>query len=79
MSITADGKNIALQGNCGADDAERLLGLLQTDPGREVDLTNATHLHCAVLQLLLVFRPAMVGTANDEFIRTRLTPVLSGE
>jgi hypothetical protein len=78
MTVTADGATITLQGNCGIDDAETLLGFLQDQPGRAVDLTNATHLHGAVLQLLLAFRPPLSGQPTDMFTRTWLMPLVRG-
>jgi hypothetical protein len=78
MTVTADGATITLQGNCGIDDAETLLGFLQAQPAPMVDLTNATHLHGAVLQLLLAFRPPLSGQATDMFTRTWLIPLVRG-
>ena len=76
MTITVNNNVIALLGDCGSDDVEPLLGLLQGQPARMVDLTNTTHLHGAVLQVLLAFRPPLSGEAGDAFTQTWLLPLL---
>jgi hypothetical protein len=77
MSARLDGNVILLEGACRVEDAEPLLGWLQADRGLIVDLTDAEHLHTAVLQVLMALRPAFKGIARDVFIREWLTPVLS--
>jgi anti-anti-sigma regulatory factor len=77
MSVRRDGNVIVLEGACRVEDAEPLLGWLQADRGLTVDLTEAEHLHTAVLQVLMALRPALRGTAGDAFIREWLTPALS--
>ena len=69
MSVRLDGNVIILEGPCRVEDAEPLLGWLQADRGRMVDLTGAEHLHAAVLQILMAVRPAVRGTAGDAFLR----------
>ncbi|MBM6579569.1 hypothetical protein ILT44_05190 [Microvirga sp. BT689] len=76
MSARLDGNIIVLEGACRVEDAEPLLGWLQADRSLIVDLTDAEHLHTAVLQLLMAMRPALKGPARDDFIREWLTPAL---
>ena len=76
MSVRLDGNIIILEGACRVEDAEPLLGWLQTDRSRIVDLTRAEHLHAAVFQILLALRPALTGAGKDAFIRDWITPAL---
>ncbi len=77
MSVRLDGNVILLEGPCRVEDAEPLLRWLQADPGRTIDLTDAEHLHAAVLQILMALRPALKGRAKDAFLRDWITPALS--
>ena len=79
MSVRLDGNVIILEGQCRVEDAEPLLGWLQADRGRTVDLTDAEHLHAAVLQVLMALQPAVRGTARDDFLRDWITPALIGK
>ncbi len=79
MSVRLDGNVILMEGACRVEDAEPLLGWLQADMGRVVDLTGAEHLHAAVLQVLIALRPALRGTAKDPFLRDWIAPALTAE
>jgi hypothetical protein len=79
MSVRLDGNVIILEGPCRVEDAEPLLGWLQADRGRMVDLAGAEHLHAAVLQILMALRPAIRGAAEDAFLRYWITPALMGK
>jgi hypothetical protein len=79
MSARLDGNVIILEGACRVEDAEPLLGWLQADRRRMVDLAGAEHLHAAVLQVLMALRPAIRGTARDAFIRDWIIPALMRE
>lgn len=76
MSVNLDGNNIHLSGACPVEDAETLLALLQFGPGRVVDLSATGHLHAAVLQVLLAFRPPVSGASADPFVAAWLAPFL---
>jgi hypothetical protein len=79
MSVRLDGNVIILEGPCRVEDAEPLLGWLQADRGRMVDLAGAEHLHAAVLQVLMALRPAIQGEAKDAFLRDWIAPALMGK
>ena len=79
MSVRLDGNVIILEGPCRVEDAEPLLGWLQADRGRTVDLAGAEHLHAAVLQVLIALRPTIRGTVTDPFLRDWIIPALMGE
>ena len=79
MSVRLDGNVIILEGPCRVEDAEPLLGWLQADRGRTVDLAGAEHLHAAVLQVLMALRPTIRGTAGDTFLRDWIAPGFVGK
>lgn len=77
MSVRLEGNVILLEGMCRVEDAEPLLGWLQAEQTRIVDLTQAEHLHAAVLQVLMALRPALRGPCRDRFIQEWITPALT--
>ena len=79
MSVRLDGNVVIVEGPCRVEDAEPLLGWLQADRGRMVDLAGAEHLHAAVLQVLMALRPTIQGPAGDAFLRHWITPALAGK
>jgi len=76
MSVDLEGNAIRVSGPARVEDAESLVVLLQADRTRAVDLTRAGPLHTAVLQVLLAFRPVVVGPAGDAFVETWLMPLM---
>jgi hypothetical protein len=68
---------IHLTGACPVEDAETLFGLLRGGSVRGVDVSQAGHLHAAVLQVLLACRPPVAGPPADPFIATWLWPLLN--
>ena len=76
MSARLDGNIILLEGQCRVEDAEPLLGWLQADSSRVVDLTDAEHLHAAVFQILMVLRPPIREGEKDAFVHDWLIPIL---
>jgi hypothetical protein len=79
MSVRLEDDVIHLNGSCGIADVEPLLALLQSPPGRCVDLSDVGHLHAAVFQLLLAFRPALTGMVADQFLGTWVMPAIEGQ
>lgn len=77
MSVILDGDVVRLCGDCLAEEAEKLLELLQAGPDRRIDLGEALHLHAAVLQVLLALRPEVAGPAREPFISRWLEPILT--
>ena len=76
MSVVLEGGVIRLLGDCRVEDAEKLVALLQGEAAPRVDIAAALHLHTAVVQVLLAFRPAVVGISADRFIAEWLAPGL---
>jgi hypothetical protein len=77
MSVRLNGNVIVLEGQCRVEDAEPLLGWLQADGSRIVDIAAADHLHTAVVQVLMALRPGIRGTGNDVFVRDWIVPALT--
>jgi hypothetical protein len=77
MSVRVDGEIAHLVGDCRVEDAEPLLTFLQSGADRAVDLTEAAHLHTAVVQMLLAFRPQVIGPAPDTFVQRWLMPQIT--
>lgn len=72
---TADG-TIELAGRCGVEDAEALQGFLLEAPRSTVEWSGCQHLHSAVLQVLLIGKPRVLGTPSNTFLRTHVAPLL---
>lgn len=78
MTVVRDGNLVRLVGLCRVEDAEPLTALLQ-GADSTLDLSACEALHAAVVQAILAFRPKIVGTPRDAFLRDRLLPAISGE
>jgi hypothetical protein len=60
---------IILEGDCTVEEAEPLLQMLQEDAPRSIiDWTKCSHLHTAVLQVILAARPALIGPCGDPWV-----------
>lgn len=56
----------------GAEEAEPLWAWLSQKVPAQVDLRRCTHLHCAVLQVLLATRPEVIAWPEDPDLRQSL-------
>jgi len=77
MSVVLDGQIVAIRGNCGVEEAETLMSLLQANPDSPVDITRAGSVHTALWQAVMVLRPRLVGEPSDPFIRQRIMPLVT--
>lgn len=77
MSIRIDGDTVYLEGDCGVEDAEALASALENGSARRVDLSPCRHLHSAVVQALLAFRPTLEGGSKDDFLTRLVLPALA--
>jgi hypothetical protein len=66
-----------LEGECGYADAEVVLGWLSEGSRALVDLRACTHLHAAVLQVLLAARVRVKRAPRDPFLRRWIAPLLA--
>lgn len=76
MSVSVDNGVLRLQGDCQVEEAETLVGLLQSAGASSVDLSQCRHLHSALVQALLAFRVRIVGESQTPFIRDFVAPAL---
>jgi hypothetical protein len=76
MTIRLEDSVIHLEGSCHVEEAETLLTLLQAEKGRILDLGACNHLHAALVQVILVFRPRVRDGCSDEFLRQWVLPGL---
>jgi hypothetical protein len=63
-----ENETIMLEGNCTAEEAEPLLQMLQDGPRPMLDWTTCSHLHTAVLQVVLAAEPALIGPCGDPWV-----------
>ncbi|BBF70897.1 hypothetical protein sphantq_00703 [Sphingobium sp. AntQ-1] len=77
MSVRVDGMTIHIEGNSPVEDAEPLLSALQRMPDATVDLSRATRLHSASVQILRALAPPTVGSPSDPFQASFVFPLLS--
>ena len=59
---------IVLQGHCSVEDTEAVFQMLQATPTARVDWTQCSHLHTAIVQVLLVARPHFTGPCGDSLV-----------
>ncbi len=64
---------------CTVEDALPLLEFLKGSAAPEVDLSACTHLHTALLQLLLAARPNVAAPPGDPALARWVAPLLSEE
>jgi hypothetical protein len=69
--------DVGLTGSCGAEDALELAEWLANNRAATVDLASCTHLHAAVLQTLLAYRPAISAALHDAFLSRWIGPLLA--
>jgi len=76
MSLRIDGLTIHIVGNSPVEDAEPLLSALQRIPDATIDLSRATRLHSASVQILRALAPPTVGSPSDPFQATFVFPAV---
>lgn len=73
MPAELAGDVVAVTGTTNADDATAIAEWLFSDAaGTTIDLGGCTHLHGAVLQVLLQARPALAALPADPYLRQLL-------
>jgi len=65
-----------LAGAVGVDDAEPLAAWVRTTPSPRVNLRGCTHLHTAVLQVLLAAGAHVSAPPEDPFLAAWVVPAL---
>jgi hypothetical protein len=69
---------IVLEGACSSEDAEILLQHLANTPAASVDLSTCESAHAAVIQVLMAFKPTLIGTPPDNSLWHWVNPTLQG-
>lgn len=77
MTIRLETDVIVMEGNCGVDDVEPLLVLLDARPDTSLDLSRAETLHTAIWQLMLMRRPHVRGNPRSGFARDHMLPAIA--
>ncbi len=68
---------VALVGNCGAEEALELADWLAKRKRPKVNLAGCSHLHAALLQTIAAYRPAISAEPTDAFLARWLLPILT--
>lgn len=76
MAIEFSKKTARFVDVAGVEEAERLLGWLQSNPKGKVDLSGCSHLHAANLQVLMAARPAIAAWPGDASLAAWLRSAL---
>ena len=75
MSVgRGDNGVIVLEGRCAVEEAEPLLQMLQATPAAPCDWTRCSHLHTAVVQVILAARPALIGPCRAPYVEQWIAP-----
>ena len=77
MTLRRDGATIHLEGECPVEEAEALTALLESPGTWAVELSACRHLHTALVQALLRYRPSIEGTPADPFLNRLVMPALA--
>ena len=73
---TADDGMLVLEGVCPVEDAEALLQQLLSRPAATIDWTKCSHLHTAVLQVILASGRIPSSACGDPFLNHWLPQLL---
>jgi hypothetical protein len=76
IKVSSDG-TIELEGRCPLEDAEVLQRELLAHAGATVDWRACGGAHTAVVQVLIVARPPLIGPPASDFLRTHVEPLVS--
>jgi hypothetical protein len=74
MGIRYLKKHASLEGTVAVDDAEALAQWLREQHAPAVHLGKCTHVHAAVLQVLLALAPRVVAPPADPWLAAALAP-----
>ncbi|ARE40326.1 hypothetical protein RGUI_2185 [Rhodovulum sp. P5] len=76
MPVLTEGEIARIEGVAAVEEAEALVAFLEAGGERRVDLSGATHIHTAVLQVLMAYQPATVALPQAEDLNALLAPIL---
>ena len=69
MGIEYHTDHAVIQAHASVEEAETLCQWLREAPDRGVDLAACTHLHAAVLQVLMALRPRILAEPPNPWLR----------
>lgn len=72
MPLITKIKVARLEQDCGAEDAEALLEWLLGNPTAKINLKYCTHMHAAIVQVLLAARPSISHWPDNEALANLL-------
>lgn len=75
VRLAQDGR-IVLEGACLLEQADRLLELRTANPSAIIDWRDCEQAHSAVIQLLFVGEPTVIGPPSGAFLRQMIGPLL---
>lgn len=78
MALEFRRNEVVLSANCGAEEALELAEWLAKRKRPKAHLGACTHLHAALLQTLLAYKPALSAAPTDPFLRRWVLPLLAG-
>ncbi len=76
MPLRTEGGVLHLQAECSVEEALALLEQLAVPVPPGVDLRACTHLHTALVQVLVACRPRVEAPPDDAFLARWLMPLL---
>ncbi len=77
MALEFRDDEVRLIGACGAEEALELSEWFAKIESPKADLGTCTHLHAALLQTLLAFKPVVCVEPDDSFLRRWIAPILA--
>lgn len=77
MPLRFGSGEVALTDSCGAEDALELADWLAKEHQPKADLRACSHLHAAVLQTLLAYKPVLSAPPVDPFLLRWVVPALA--
>lgn len=78
MPVVIDGAVARIEDTARVEEAEALVSFLESNSAHQIDLGACRHMHAAVLQVLLAYRPAYVALPPDPVLRDVLVPPKDG-
>lgn len=70
---------IVMEGQCPLDESEILFMLISESIDPVVEWSSCTEAHAAVVQVLLVTRPRLIGIPQGSFLRNFIAPCIGSE
>jgi hypothetical protein len=75
MTVLLEEGRIVLRADCGVEEAEALLGMIDANPGLAVDLSAADRIHTALWQVILMSGCDLCGAPREGSSWKMLLPV----